>query len=160
MEERTGQRGFPLCDSPTPEINSTRLGARLAAYLRTARYRLARRRYRSIRRFVPTLGDASQGATAGTPCRSYPKRGRDYPIAAHEVKRRPQSFCRALDGAGVAPHSARGFPRKRDVRFLRAGFLRAEPLGVSFVQPFLHEQKRAGRRRQCKARNKQEFSGC
>ena len=27
--ERTGQRGFPLCDSPTPEINSTRLGARL-----------------------------------------------------------------------------------------------------------------------------------
>ena len=30
----------------------------------------------------------------------------------------------------------------------RAGFLRAEPLGVSFVQPFLHEQKRAGRRRQ------------
>ena len=29
MEERTGQRGFPLCNSPTPKINSTRLSARL-----------------------------------------------------------------------------------------------------------------------------------
>ena len=29
MEERTGQRGFPLCDSPTPGVNSARLSARL-----------------------------------------------------------------------------------------------------------------------------------
>ena len=72
MEERTGQRGFPLCDSPTPVGNSTRSSARLATCLRTARYRLdvrvpttswrvpshgiARRRCRCIPRFVPTLG--------------------------------------------------------------------------------------------------------
>ena len=29
MEERTGQRGFPLCDSPTPGVNSARSNARL-----------------------------------------------------------------------------------------------------------------------------------
>ena len=135
MEERTGQRGFPLCNSPTPGVNRTRLSARLAAFLRTARYRLdvrapttswrvpshgiARRRYRSVRRFVPTLGDASQGATAGTPCRSYPKRGRDYPIAAHGVKRRPQIVCRALDGVMC--------------RATRAGFQRAKPFGCSCI---------------------------
>ena len=77
---------------------------------------------------------ADAGATVGTPCRSCPKRGGDQPTAAHEVKRRPQIVCRAPDGAGSIA--------------TRAGFLRAEPLGVSFVQPFLHEQKRAGRRRQ------------
>ena len=82
----------------------------------------------------PRSGGASQGATVGTPCRSCPKRGGDQPIAAHEVKRRPQMICRAYDGVQSL--------------VTRAGFLRAEPLGVSFVQPFLHEQKRAGRRRQ------------
>ena len=132
--KRTGQRGFPLCDSPTPVGNSTKLSARLATCLRTARYRLARRRYRPVCRFAPTLGGADEGATVGGSCRSRPKRGGCCPIAAHEVKRRPQTFCRALDG--VKSHVT------------RTGFLRAEPLGVSFVQPFLHEQKRAGRRRQ------------
>ena len=29
IEERTGQRGFPLCNSPTPAANGTRLSARL-----------------------------------------------------------------------------------------------------------------------------------
>jgi len=29
MEERTGQRGFPLCDSPTPEVNCAKQNARL-----------------------------------------------------------------------------------------------------------------------------------
>ena len=119
MEERTGQRGFPLCNSPKRGVNRTRLSARLAAFLRTARYRLARRRYRSVRRFVPTLGDASQGATAGTPCRSYPKRGRDYPIAAHGVKRRPQIVCRAPDGVKSLA--------------TRAGFQRAKPFGCSCI---------------------------
>ena len=102
--------------------------------VRTPRYQLALRRSRSLRRFVPTHGGADAGATAGTPCRSCPKRGGDQPIAAHEVKRRPQMICRAHDGAlSLAT---------------RAGSQRAEPFGVSFVQPFLHEQKRAGRRRQ------------
>jgi len=47
-------------------------------------------------------------------------------------------------------HIPREGTRRKAVgaRSLRAGFLRAEPLGVSFVQPFLHAQKRAGRRRQ------------
>jgi len=41
-------------------------------------------------------------------------------------------------------HIPREGTRRKAVgaRSLRAGFLRAEPLGVSFVQPFLHEQKR------------------
>ena len=101
--------------------------------MRTPRYQLALRRSWSLRRFVPPLGGTSQGATVGTPCRSCPKRGGNWPIAAHEVKRRPDVFVRALDGAGGIA--------------TRAGFLREEPLGVSFVQPFLQEQKRAGRRR-------------
>ena len=76
---------------------------------------------------------ADAGATVGTPCRSCPKRGGDQPTAAHEVKRRPQMICRAHDGVQSL--------------VTRAGSQRAEPFGVSFVQPFLHEQKRAGRRR-------------
>ena len=118
--------------------------------MRTARYRLevrapttswrvpshgiALRRCQCLRRFVPTLEGASQGATVEAPCRSCPKRGGDRLTAAHEVKRRPRVFVRALDGVKSL--------------VTRAGFLRAEPLGVSFVQPFLHEQKRTGRRRQ------------
>ena len=101
--------------------------------VRTPRYQLALRRSRSLRRFVPTLGGTSQGATAGNSCRSCPKRGRGQPIAAHEVKRRPRVFVRALDGVVCL--------------VTRAGSQRAEPFGVSFVQPFLHEQKRACRRR-------------
>ena len=138
MEERTGQRGFPLCDSPTPVGNSTRSSARLATCLRTARYRLdvrvpttswrvpshgiARRRCRCIPRFDPTLEGSDEGATEKAPCRSCPKRDRDYPIAAHEVKRRPQMICRAHDGVQSL--------------VTRAGSQRAEPFGVSFVQPF------------------------
>ena len=110
-------KAFPLGEPPTPGTNCAGSSARLAACLRTARYRLARRRYRSVRRFVSTLGDASQGATAGTPCRSYPKRGGGQPTAAHEVKRRPQIIFRAPDG--VTSHVT------------RAGFQRARPFGHS-----------------------------
>ena len=110
-------KAFPLGEPPTSGVNSINSSARLAAYLRTARYRLACRRYRSVRRFVPTLGGAYEDATAGTPCRSYPKRGGNCPIAAHEVKRRPHTFCRALDGVMCF--------------VTRAGFQRARPFGHS-----------------------------
>ena len=53
----------------------------------------------------------------GGSCQSCPKQGGNCPIAAHEVKRRPQSFCRALDG--VKSHAT------------RAGFQRARPFGHS-----------------------------
>ena len=53
----------------------------------------------------------------GGSCQSCPKQGGNCPIAAHEVKRRSQSFCRALDG--VKSHAT------------RAGFQRARPFGHS-----------------------------
>ena len=133
MEERTGQRGFPPCDSPTPVGNSSRSSARLATCLRTVRYRLdvrvpttswrvpshgiARRRCRCIPRFDPTLEGSDEGATEKAPCRSCPKRGGDQPTAAHEVKRRLQTFCRAPDGVVSLA--------------TRAGFQRARPFGHS-----------------------------
>ena len=126
-------KAFPLGEPPTPGANCAGSSARLATCLRTARYRLdvrapttswrvpshgiARRRCRHTARFVPTLGDADEGATEKGSCRSCPKRGGNCPIAAHEVKRRPQSFCRALDG--VKSHVT------------RAGSQRAEPFGHS-----------------------------
>ena len=87
--------------------------------MRTPRYQLARRRCRCLRRFVPTLGGAGEGATAGTPCRSCPKRGENRPIAAHEVKRRPEVYVRALDGVKSL--------------VTRAGFQRARPFGHSCI---------------------------
>ena len=65
----------------------------------------------------PRSGGASQGATVGTPCRSCPKRGGNCPTAAHEVKRRLQTFCRAPDGVVSLA--------------TRAGFQRARPFGHS-----------------------------
>ena len=117
MEERTGQRGFPLCDSPTPEINSTRLGARLG--MRCADSALPARASPQLA-FAPFRSHArgaDAGTTVGTPCRSCPKRGGDQPTAAHEVKRRPQMICRAHDGV-------QSF-------VTRAGFQRARPFGHS-----------------------------
>ena len=132
--ERTGQRGFPLCDSPTPAGNSARSNARLPELCADSGLPARPSPLSMHTPFRSHARGADYGATEKTPCRSYPKRGKHCPIAAHEVKRRPQIVCRAPDGAGSIA--------------TRAGFLRAEPLGVSFVQPFLHGQKRAGRRRQ------------
>ena len=131
--ERIDQRRSPL-GNPRRQGQTERNRALDCRFgVRTPCYQLALRRSRSLRRFVPPLGGTSQGATEKAPCRSRPKRGGCCPIAAHEVKRRPRVFVRALDGAGGIA--------------TRAGSQRAEPFGVSFVQPFLHEQKRAGRRR-------------
>ena len=128
-------KAFPLGEPPTPGANCAGSSARLATCLRTARYRLdvrapttswrvpshgiARRRYRPVCRFAPTLGGADEGATVGGSCRSRPKRGGCCPIAAHEVKRRPRVFVRALDGAGGIA--------------TRAGFQRAGPFGCSCI---------------------------
>jgi len=134
MEERTGQRGFPLCDSPTPEVNCAKQNARLRLWCADGSLPARSPPLPAFAPFRSHARGADYGATVGGSCRSCPKRGENQPTAAHEVKRRPPVFVRALDGA--------------EGHVTRAGFLRAEPLGVSFVQPFLHEQKRAGRRRQ------------
>ena len=55
----------------------------------------------------------------GGSCRSCPKRGGNCPTAAHEVKRRPRVFVRALDGA--------------EGHVTRAGFQRAGPFGCSCI---------------------------
>ena len=120
MEERTGQRGFPLCDSPTPGVKQYKIKrstANSVCGLRATSSRVAAVDAHPVS--FPRSGGASQGATVGGTCRSYPKRGRDYPIAAHEVKRRPQMICRALDG----------------VKSLAtwAGFQRAGPFGCSCI---------------------------
>ena len=134
MEERTGQRGFPLCNSPTLEIVCAKLSARLGMQCADSALPARASPLSVISPFRSHARDADEGATVGGSCRSCPKRGRNWTIAAHEVKRRPRIFIRALDGVVCLA--------------TRVGSLRAEPLGVSFVQPFLHEQKRAGRRRQ------------
>ena len=126
-------KAFPLGEPPTPGANCAGSSARLATCLRTARYRLdvrvpttswrvpshgiARRRCRCIPRFDPTLEGSDEGATEKAPCRSCPKRGGDQPTAAHEVKRRLQTFCRAPDGVVSLA--------------TRAGFQRARPFGHS-----------------------------
>ena len=148
IEERTGQRGFPLCDSPTPEKSCTDLNARL-----------------QVRCADGSLPARSPPLSAYSPFRSHARgcrlrRDGESPLSVSPETGWVLSHSRSRSQAATScSHSSarrrreyRHIPRegtRREAvgaRSLRAGFLWAEPLGVSFVQPFLHEQKRAGRR--------------
>jgi len=144
IEERTGQRGFPLCNSPTPKINGTGSSARLgmqcadgslparspplsacAPFRSHARGCVPRRDGKRFLSVLPETGwklphSRSRSQAATLMFRSSARRRREYRHIPREGTRRKAVGARSL----------------------RAGFLRAEPLGVSFVQPFLHEQKR------------------
>ena len=114
-----GKGGSPLAILPRQRETAQDRTLDCRSCVRTRAYQLGPRRCRCTPRFVPTFEGASQGATVEAPCRSCPKRGGNCPIAAHEVKRRPLVFGRALDGVV-------GFAT-------RAGFQRAGPFGCSCI---------------------------
>jgi len=138
IEERTGQRGFPLCNSPTPKINGTGSSARLgmqcadgslparspplsacAPFRSHARGCVPRRDGKRFLSVLPETGwklphSRSRSQAATLMFRSSARRRREYRHIPREGTRRKAVGARSL----------------------RAGFLRAEPLGVSFVQPF------------------------